>query len=74
MKLHKRQKRVVMGYQAYVWLDKGWSLVDGFFGTALEADTYVKRRFAAGTKSRTQALRFNCVPLEIPTNNKGGLK
>lgn len=71
--IHKGQKKLKVGYQAFVWLEKAWSLVDGFFGTALEASQFVERRYAPGTRCRTRALRFDCVPISV-FEGKGELK
>lgn len=61
--LQKGQKKVRMGAQAFVFLNKAWVLTGNLFYTRLEAERYIKRHYGKDVKFKTQTLRFNCVPL-----------
>ena len=58
----KNQKRFIFGIRAFVFLDKVWSLVDGVFNSAYEAEQHIARRYAPGVRFKTETLRFSCVP------------
>lgn len=59
----KHQKRFIFGIRAFVWIDKAWSLVDGVFNSAYDAQEFIGRRYAPGIKFRTETLRFSCIPM-----------
>lgn len=61
--LHKRQKKLLMGYKLTVLIDKEWTPVEGCFGSRREAAAYASRHYGAGARIEIQSLRFNCVPV-----------